>query len=614
MKNSLIALGGVWMYSFAVLISAACFMGVCADAHSAPMTNGYQPGSTDVGIWYCTYYGDNWTKVGGMGYRPTMYRPLSSNKPGDYRIYNAADTSVIDFHLQQIANAMIDFVLFELTPGGLDGYRPSMNAFVNNARITAQRIKVWNDNHKWKIRYAIAAGSHPDVYGTDPIGLCMEKEAEDVYKSFYNNADYGGSDNYYQLNGKPLIVYWGDIDGNTSAWNSYAEDKTFGDKFTIRYASDVRNGSYGWNIYGSGTVINSEVEVVSPGWGHHARSVPPYVSRRLGDFYRNCWNTVLTNPRPRIVMITAFNDYLENTAVWTADTSNLIDADKWYGHDEQLHPWMYWDITVGSINLLRGTASCKVTNSSSGKVLDALDRHNGDKPYIWDDVDAASQQWQIVDIGGGLCKIVNNYTGQALDAGQQIKGADLYMYTDAGTLSQRWKIVDIGGGLSKIVNVGTGQVLDSRKKTKGAAPSMSDDTGAASQRWLIDRSWATINDSDASIIYGTGWSYNSSVSGFVNNDCHTSNTPGSFIEYKFKGKVIKVIGDKDTNHGRLDVYIDGSLVTTIDAYSTSWMKQQELYANTGLTNGTHTIKIVVSADKNPNASDFCQSIDAFRLM
>ncbi|MHB0998448.1 MAG: RICIN domain-containing protein [Armatimonadota bacterium] len=600
----------LWMTS----MLAACFTGISTDLHAATITNGNEQGSTDVGIWYCTYYGKDWTRVGGMGYQATLYRPLCSNKPGDYRTYDATDTAVIDFHLQQIANAKIDFILFELTPGGLGGYRPSMNAFVDNARVVAQRLKVWNGSHAWKLKYAIAAGSHLDVYGGDPIGLCMEKEAEDVYKSFYDNPDYGGSRNYYHLNGKPLIVYWGDIDGNTSAWRSYNGDKTYGDKFSIRYANEVRNGSYGWNIYNSGTVINSEVEVVSPGWGHYGRGIPPYVSRHLGDFYQNCWYTVFNNPKPKIVMIVAFNDYLENTGVWTADTKNLTDADIWYGHDEELHPWMYWDMTVGNINTLRGTPSGKIVNSSTGKVLDALDRHNGEKPYIWDDVNAASQQWQIADIGSGLCKIVNNYTGQVLDAGQYAKGKNLYMYTDTGAASQQWKIVDLEDGLSKIVNTSTGQVLDSRKKTKGSAPYMSDDAGAASQKWQINRPWATVNDNDPSISYGAGWSYNDSVSGFINNDCHTSNTPGSYIQYEFKGTVIKVIGDMDINHGMTDIYIDDRLVATIDSYSPTWKKQQKLYVNTGLSNDTHTIKVVISGDKNPNSIDYCQSIDAFGLI
>jgi hypothetical protein len=179
-------------------------------------------------------------------------------------------------------------------------------------------------------------------------------------------------------------------------------------------------------------------------------------------------------------MIVAFNDYLENTAVWTADTTDLTDADKWYGHDEGLHPWLYWDITVGNINILKGLPACKILNDKTGKALDALDRHNGEKPYVWDDVNSASQRWQIVDTGGGFCKILNNYTGQALDA----KGASLSMYTDADAATQQWKIVDIGGGLYKIVNTSDGKVLDS---VKGSTPSISNDTGAASQKWKIIR-------------------------------------------------------------------------------------------------------------------------------
>ncbi len=604
------------MYTLTTSIIAACFTGMCAAANAEITTNGNDPNSTDVGIWYCTYYGEDWKKVGGMGYKPTMYLPLCSNNPTDYRYYNAADTSVIDFHLQQIANAKIDFLLFELTPGGLGNYRPAMKPFVDNARIAAKRIKAWNDTHKWKIKYAIAAGSHPDVYEDTPVGLCMEKEAEEVYNTFYNNPEYGGPRNYYQLNGKPLIVYWGSIKNNTSSWNDYTGDKTYGSKFTIRYASDVISGSYGWNIYSSGTVINEEVEVVSPGWGHYNRSNPPYVSRRLGDFYRNCWNTVLdiSNPKPKIVMIVAFNDYLENTAVWTADTTNLTDADKWYGHDQEMHNWMYWDITVGSINILRNTPSCKIINGAANKVLDALNRHNGEKPYIWDDIEAASQQWQIVEIGGGLCKIVNNYTGQALDAGDDGKKADLYMFTDTDSTSQKWEIVDIDNGLSKIINISTGKVLDCRKKSKGTAPCMSEDTGAAIQKWRIDRSYAIINNDNPSIIYSSGWFYNSSAKGFIFNDCHTSSAPGSSVEYKFKGKVIKVIGDMNIDHGMMDIYIDGKLAATIDAYSPEFKQQQELYANSELSDGNHTIKLVISTDKNPKAVSRHQSIDAFKLM
>jgi hypothetical protein len=318
------------------------------------MTNGNGLGPTDVGTWYCTYFGDDWDNVGGMGYKPTLYRPLCSNTPGDFRMHRTTDIAVIDFHLQQMADAKIDFILFEVTPGGLGGYRLSMKPFVDNARVACLRIKAWNDTHDWKIKYAIAAGAHRDVYGDTPEGLCMEKEAQEVFETFLYNPDYGGPDNYYQLNDKPLLVYWGNLKAIPDYQTNYTGDKTFGNRFMMRPAGDVRSGTYGWNIYASGTVLDDEVEVVSPGWGHYTRAEPPYVSRRKGDFYQECWNTVLSHSKPAIVMVVTFNDYLENTAVWTADTSNLTDADKWYGHDGQQHPSMYWDLTVANIRALRG--------------------------------------------------------------------------------------------------------------------------------------------------------------------------------------------------------------------------------------------------------------------
>ncbi|MHB9033306.1 MAG: hypothetical protein ACYC6L_09690 [Anaerolineae bacterium] len=323
-------------------------------------TNGNGLGATDVGTWYCTYYSQDWDNVGGMRYTPTLYRPLCSDKPGDFRTYDATDPEVIDFHLKVLSDAKIDFILYEVSPGGLGGYRPSMKPFVDNARVVCTRIKLWNETHEWKIKYAVAAGSHPDVYQGDPPALCMEREAQEVYETFYMNPDYGGPDNYYQLNGNPLLVYWGNARENPRLWAAYQGEKTFGSRFTMRYAQDIVPGHYGWNIYASGTALHDEVECVSPGWGHYTRKEPPYVYRRQGDFYQECWDTVLANPLPTIVMVVTFNDYLENTAVWTADTSMLTDADSWVNHNGELQPSLYWDLTVMNIRKLRGLAGAGV--------------------------------------------------------------------------------------------------------------------------------------------------------------------------------------------------------------------------------------------------------------
>lgn len=181
----------------------------------------------------------------------------------------------------------------------------------------------------------------------------MEAEARDVFETFVNNPKYGGPDNYYRLNGKPLLVFWGWPDSVSHHWATYTGSKQFGDRFTMRTAADCAPGQYGWNISSAGTVLHPEVEVVSPAWGHYARKSPPYVPRRNGNFYRECWEKVLSHPLPKIVMIVSFNDYWENTAVWTADTANLTDSDKWTDSSGKLNPSMYWDLTKQYVAELR---------------------------------------------------------------------------------------------------------------------------------------------------------------------------------------------------------------------------------------------------------------------
>ncbi len=325
-------------------------------------TNGNHAGPCDVGIWYCTYFGRDWTGV--VGYQKAKnYVPLCSDKPGDFRHYAANDTAVIDFHLRQIAEAKINFLLLELTPGGLGGYRnPDWIGdlyMVDCGRAVCRRIKAWNDAHPWKIKYALAVCTH--IRGNDPWGLAIEKIAKDVYANFYNNRDYGGPDNYYQLNGRPLMVCYGIRLAQLKAeWAAYKGDKTNGNRFTLRTCTGYANvGEYGWPLpLHKGTLLNSEVELVEPGFNVHRPGEVEF--RKNGKFYKQCWQKVLDNPKPQIVMIQAFNDYLEESAVWTTDTSKLDDTqEKWTDADGKRSPSMYWDMTKQYIAQLRKQAVAK---------------------------------------------------------------------------------------------------------------------------------------------------------------------------------------------------------------------------------------------------------------
>ena len=49
---------------------------------------------------------------------------------------------------------------------------------------------------------------------------------------------------------------------------------------------------------------------------------------------------------------------------------------------------------------------------------------------------------------------------------------------------------------------------------------------------------------------------------------------------------------KGTTTGLMDVYLDGTLETTIKTAATTAVYQQDLYTTGDLTQGTHTVKIV----------------------
>ena len=331
-------------------------LGLFAAHADAAGTNGNGVGPSDVGIWYCTYFTTNWNWV--IGYtRAGGYLPRCSDATNDFRHYASDDVKVIDYHLQQLADARVDFIALELSPGGLGGYRQDdiYMYMVNCARTTCERIKVWNDTHPWKIRYCLGVGVHQDCRGKDSWGLAIEKVAEDVFKTFFENPKYGGPDNYYQLNGKPLMICYGlRLPQLKTEWNVYKADKSFGDKFTLRtFTGYAAAGEYGWPLpLHKGTLLHPEVELVQPGFNVHRPN--ELELRKAGEFYRSCWETVLKNKKPQIVMIQAFNDYLEESAVWTTDTSHLdATQEKWTGPDGQLQPALYWELTKEYIARLR---------------------------------------------------------------------------------------------------------------------------------------------------------------------------------------------------------------------------------------------------------------------
>ena len=82
----------------------------------------------------------------------------------------------------------------------------------------------------------------------------------------------------------------------------------------------------------------------------------------------------------------------------------------------------------------------------------------------------------------------------------------------------------------------------------------------------------------------------------------------------FTGTAVQWIGPENTNGGIADVYLDGNQVATVDTYSPAGkLFQQVLYSTTGLAQGSHTLTITVSGQKNPASSSDTVVIDAINV-
>lgn len=102
------------------------------------------------------------------------------------------------------------------------------------------------------------------------------------------------------------------------------------------------------------------------------------------------------------------------------------------------------------------------------------------------------------------------------------------------------------------------------------------------------------NDTDTGIAYSNGtWNYSSNRgAGDYSNDVHYTGTNGAYMQYTFTGTGVDVITPKDPSQGNVDIYIDNVFQQRINTYNSSYLAQQTIYNKTGLSPGSHTVKMV----------------------
>ena len=124
----------------------------------------------------------------------------------------------------------------------------------------------------------------------------------------------------------------------------------------------------------------------------------------------------------------------------------------------------------------------------------------------------------------------------------------------------------------------------------------------------------TYDDPDPALQYTGSWSHvanQSYTTGDYKQTESFSSVANDSVTYNFTGTAVQWIGPKNTNGGIAQVYLDGTQVATVDTYASAGKAfQQVLFAKSGLDAGGHTLKVVVTGQKNAASTAATVVVDA----
>lgn len=80
--------------------------------------------------------------------------------------------------------------------------------------------------------------------------------------------------------------------------------------------------------------------------------------------------------------------------------------------------------------------------------------------------------------------------------------------------------------------------------------------------------------------------------GDVQGDVHGAKDDGAAVSLTFSGTAVTVTGPIARDQGEMEVYLDGTLVDTVDVQGDARLTQQKLFEKSGLKKGQHTVRLV----------------------
>jgi hypothetical protein len=121
-----------------------------------------------------------------------------------------------------------------------------------------------------------------------------------------------------------------------------------------------------------------------------------------------------------------------------------------------------------------------------------------------------------------------------------------------------------------------------------------------------------VQQNDPSLIYSGNWYLNSNpvMSG---GSAVLATDPGSNATLTFTGSGVQWIAYRDQWSGIANVYVDGTLNSTIDTYANPQQAQTVAFAITGLVPGLHTLAIGVTGTHDAASGGSWIWVDAFNV-
>ena len=129
----------------------------------------------------------------------------------------------------------------------------------------------------------------------------------------------------------------------------------------------------------------------------------------------------------------------------------------------------------------------------------------------------------------------------------------------------------------------------------------------------VTRPGQRFQDTDPTIVYGSGWFAGNRDRAYSEGAAAESNTPGAQAAFTFNGTGVRWIGVRGPQTGIARVFLDGAFVQDIDTYAMTEALQHVDFTATGLAAGTHTLQIQVIG-KNPVSTNFWVLVDAFEVV